>query len=102
MPRRVFLGLALAPLLLAAVAFGQPLGVIRGVVVDGNGAPVRGATVKAGPAAAATTDAGGLFTLKVKPGTHEVVASHAGYKPDRQSVTVRGGETKDVCAILSK
>ncbi len=94
-----FAALAFA-LLLPATAFAQALATIKGVVFSAEGKPVAGATVKAGTATA-TTDKTGLFTLKVKPGTYDVVASHPRYAPDTQKgIVAQGGKEKDISAIL--
>lgn len=103
MTRRSLFGLPLALLALtAADAFAQAQGTIRGVVVNGmDGQPLKGATIKAG--GATTTSAnGGLFALKVKPGTYDIEVSMKGYTPDKQKVTVAPGATKDVSAVLIK
>lgn len=94
--------LALALLVPAARLHAQGLGTIRGIVVDANGKPVAGATVRStGGAATATTDAGGLFTLKVKPGVHEVTATRKGYATDTaKGVDVKAGATKDLSLLL--
>lgn len=83
-------------------ALAQPAATIRGIVVDMNGKPLKGASVKAGPTISGTSDASGLFTLKVRPGSYEVVTSMKGYASDKVSVSVKGGETKDVSALLIK
>lgn len=92
----------LALAVLTSPALAQPAATIRGIVVDMNGKPLRGASVKAGPAVSGVSDASGLFTLKVKPGSYEVVTSMKGYASDKVSVSVRGGETKDISALLLK
>ena len=88
--------------LLAAPILAQPAATIRGIVVDMNGKPLKGASVKAGPAISGVSDASGLFTLKVRPGSYDVVTSMKGYASDKVSVRVRGGETKDISALLIK
>lgn len=103
MTRRSFLGLSLAFLAQTGTdALAQAQGTIRGVVVNGmDGQPLKGATIKAG--GATTTSAnGGLFALKVKPGTYDIEVSMKGYAPDKQKVTVAAGATKDVSAVLIK
>ncbi len=84
--------------LLPALALAQATATIRGVVFSTEGKPVAGATVKAG-AVSAATDKNGLFSLKVKPGSYDVVATHPKFSPDTQKVTVKG--TIDVSAVLA-
>lgn len=58
----------------------QQNGVVRGQVLDQNGEPVIGATVKAkGSSTGAVTDFDGYFTLDVSKGT-ELEVSYIGYK----------------------
>lgn len=92
----------LAVLLLAALfpftVLAQATATIRVAVFTMEGKPVAGATVTAG-GTTATTDKGGLASLKVKPGTYDVVASHPKFASDTQKgVSVKG--TKDVSAVL--
>ncbi len=97
-PSRFLAALSLAALLpLAALAQGTAT--IRGVVFSTEGKPVAGATVKAGTVTA-TTDKNGLFSMKVKPGTYDIVASHPKYSPDTQKGIVAKG-TADVSAVLT-
>ncbi|OLC78130.1 MAG: hypothetical protein AUH72_16415 [Acidobacteria bacterium 13_1_40CM_4_65_8] len=83
--RLVFL-LAIALTASAAMAQEQR-GSIDGIVKDASGAVLPGATVEAkntatGATLATTTDAAGRFRYpSVQPGTYEVVASLAGFKP---------------------
>ena len=63
---------------------------IRGSIVDKNGEPIVGATVKVrGAQGGAITDAEGHFTLKAKQGA-VLEISYVGYEP--QQITVRGHE----------
>jgi len=95
--------LVLALLVSAPTLLAQATGTIRGIVIDANGAPVRGATVSStGGAATATTDAAGLFTLKVKPGVHAVTAAQKGFTPDTaRGVEVKAGAVKDISLLLT-
>ncbi|MBV8372555.1 MAG: carboxypeptidase regulatory-like domain-containing protein, partial [Candidatus Eremiobacteraeota bacterium] len=60
-------------------------GSLSGMIVDENGAPIAGATVKAASASqtvSSTTDAGGHFQfLSLAPDTYTVSASKTGYNP---------------------
>ena len=103
MTRRSLLRLSAALVTLApAVLLAQAQGTIRGVVVNGmDGQPLKGASIKV--AGTTTTSAnGGLFALKVKPGTYDIEVSMKGYTTDKQKVTVAAGATKDVSAVLIK
>lgn len=105
MPARVLRALSVVALLVLAArpSAGAPpaQGIIRGVVFSVEGKPVAGATVKAGPATA-TTDKNGLFSLKVKPGTYDLVATHPRYTSDTQKgISVSAGNAKDVSAVLA-
>lgn len=95
------LALALVSLaLLPLPLLGQAAGTIRGVVFSVEGKPVGGATVKAG-AVSASTDKNGLFSLKVKPGSYDVTATHPRFTQDTQKAVVKAGGTADVSLVLA-
>ncbi|WP_449343644.1 carboxypeptidase regulatory-like domain-containing protein [Streptomyces polygonati] len=72
---------------LAAFRSG-PHGVISGTVTDhATGAPLAGATVKAGDYSA-TSDATGAYRLDLQPGTYDVTASAYGYSAATTSAVV--------------
>lgn len=103
----LFLAFALAFALfgLGSFAAAQPAkeGVIRGIVIDGEGRPLAGATVTIpGPNVTLKTDKGGLFGTKVKPGSYKVTISAAGFSADTQTVTVKAGAAAEVSALLMK
>lgn len=103
MRRRATVLFVVTLLLLSPSAFSQGLATLRGVVVTVEGKPVKGATVKAGTNAPAVTDAGGLFSMKVRPGTYDVTISSPGYKGETMpAIALKPGETKDVCGVLQK
>jgi uncharacterized membrane protein len=104
MCRRLLLFCALVFLLLPGRgAVAQALATLRGVVVTVDGRPVKGATVKAGASPPVVTDAGGLFSMKVKAGTYDVAITSPGYKGETMAgVALKPGETKDVCGVLQK
>lgn len=93
----------------AAAAFPFPLeaqlnATLRGIVVDAmTGAPMKGVTVQLEPKGPnTTTDAGGLFSFKVKAGTFQIVATMKGYGVDKSNVQVAAGAAKDVAIALVK
>jgi len=97
---RPLFALALAALLPLPL-LAQATATIRGVVFSVEGTPVKGATVKAG-GATATTDKNGLFFLKVKPGTYDVVASHPKYATDTQKgIAAKANAAKEISAVLT-
>ncbi len=96
--------LALAVSSSTALAQAKNEGTIQGIVIDANtNKPVKGATVRAGKTGPAIlTDQGGVFKLKVKAGTYEVIASQKGYKSDTVSgVEVKANGVTDVACVLT-
>ena len=92
------LTLAFALLTGSRPAVAQQTAVLRGIVVsEADGSPVAGATVQVvGSTVTVKTDAGGLFSFKVKPGSYQVSANRMGFS----SETVPAPSGKDVCIIL--
>lgn len=81
-------------LLAISPAFAQSSGTITGVVRDGRGNPLPGASVLLeGTRKGTTSDNNGRYTLKVAPGDYSVAISFAGMKTERRAVTVKAGET---------
>lgn len=84
---------------LSATALAQQAtrGSVEGSVTDVAGAPVAGARIMLRNAhqvafGAVTSDAEGRFSFaSVAPGSYEIVASGAGFTPQRRAVQVRGG-----------
>ncbi|GEM_PF-1886012 len=63
--------------------------------VSSEGAPLVGASVFVrGTTIGTSTDVNGQYTLRVSPGTHDVVFSFVGYSPRTITVTLREGETR--------
>lgn len=104
----------LVPALLTSLALSVPLatpasaqpakeGVIRGIVIDGEGRPLANATVTVvGVNLTLKTDAGGLFGTKVKPGAYKLTIAAPGFATDTQNVTVKAGAAAEVSALLLK
>lgn len=87
MTARGLITLAAAALLGAAPAAAQQA--VTGVVTEaGTGAPVAGARVRAGTAAATTTDVAGRWSAALPAGTHAVRVQHAGYAEARAEFAV--------------
>lgn len=76
-------------------------GDVRGRVVDADGAPLPGATVRLG-ARAATTGDDGTFTLaEVAPGSVDVLIERPGHEPTRRTLTITaGGEVQLEVALV--
>jgi hypothetical protein len=75
-----------------AVAAQEPRGILRGIVRDDAGQPVRDAVVALDPETAprqARTDAQGQFQFpNVAQGPHELVVARLGYRPYRTTIQV--------------
>jgi outer membrane receptor protein involved in Fe transport len=109
-PRRTFVCLALTLVAFVSLrmnaAWAQPssTGSLTGVLTDGSGHPVAGASIELrGPQTyATTTDANGAFTIaNAVPGTYALAASKPGYRRSTQSgVVVYAGITTRVAASL--
>ncbi|MCD6383003.1 MAG: carboxypeptidase regulatory-like domain-containing protein, partial [Thermoplasmata archaeon] len=65
----------------------EPLGTVKGQVVNETGAPLEGATVSVGDDQT-TTSEDGLYEIQVHPGTHTVVVTAEGYIPAESTVDV--------------
>src|SRR2546425_12144689 len=83
-------------------------GIIRGVVTDPSGAPVKGASVtvrdiQTNFRRALTTDEKGVFVASLLPlGTYDVVAKAVGFsQATRTGIPVRVGETVDLRLALA-
>jgi hypothetical protein len=72
----------------------SPQGTVTGVVRDQYGMGVSGATVAWSSSLQTTTGGGGVYSLSLPEGTHEVTASKAFYSADSQSgISVTAGQT---------
>ena len=99
-------GFASAATVIAPNLPGQDPGKIVGVMKDANGKPLQNATVnitdKAGNIiATATTDANGLFSVTVNPGTYSVTVTAAGTTTavaSTATVAVTAGATTTIAA----
>lgn len=84
-------------------AFAQNTATIKGVVKDGNGNPLSGASVTIeGQKGGTLTDNVGAYSLKVKPGSYTLVVSYVGQEPQRFPVTASEGQTTEQDATLSQ
>ncbi len=89
-------------ILLISIAYGQAQnGTIRGTVSDERG-PLSGASVSLnGGGRGTTTDASGVYELKVRPGRYTVTISYVGFQPYSALVTVSANQTSTVDATMS-
>src|SRR5207249_6469342 len=105
--------LALAALVGATACGGGATGVfnpcapasgsVAGCVTDSRGgSAVAGATITASPAGTSTTtDAQGIYTLMLSPGTYDITASKPGKAASKfQGVTVQSGQTTTANLIM--
>jgi len=109
--KSILAGIAALCLAFASTALGQGITTagLNGIVTDGHGAPVAGATVAAvheasGTRANAVTRSNGQFDLTgLRPGvTYNVTVSAAGFQPQTQkNVGVALGESSTVSFTLS-
>lgn len=80
-PKRLMLGMALAALLTPLQIFAQNQKTVKGTVLDENGEPLVGATVKVpGTQNGVVTDLDGHFTVSVPANVGQVTVSYLGYK----------------------
>ncbi|WPV63731.1 TonB-dependent receptor [Chitinophaga sp. LS1] len=88
--------LLLFSLLIASTqfTFSQTAGIITGIVKDGNGAVLPGATVQIERTnKGGYTNAQGRFSLETIPGNYTVLVSYVGFVTQHQPVTVKAGST---------
>jgi len=80
-------------ILSAQLSYSQTAGVISGIVKDGNGNTLAGATVQIERTNKGDyTNAQGRFSLETIPGNYTVLVSFVGFVTQRQPVTVKAGE----------
>lgn len=83
-------------------ASGRTYGLLRGIVVDGEGNPIPGATVQVGRMRPQIQSGRtGIFSVLVPSSSYEVRVSASGYAQDVLHVVIAAGETQDVAAILA-
>ena len=87
----------------SCAVLAQTTGAIRGTVVDDDGKPVAGATVRIiGTTRGAITKADGSFQVAGVPvGHYEITATSVSYAPFTSSLTVEAGDTEEIHATLS-
>lgn len=86
--RSRLIALLMAILLIPAAAFAQTQQTVTGTVIDENGEPLLGATVRVtGDAAGTSTDIDGHFTLKVPQTAKQLSVSYIGYRPVTTDIT---------------
>jgi iron complex outermembrane recepter protein len=86
---------------LAAPAYGQPEGTVRGVVNDLTGVPIPGVTVTAVSRSnrttrSATTGADGTYSLSLPPGAYTVTAALPSFRRVSQAAEVGAGGSSQV------
>jgi TonB-linked SusC/RagA family outer membrane protein len=80
-PRLLMMGMTMAALLTPLQIFSQNLKTVKGTVLDENGEPLVGATVKVpGTQNGAVTDLDGHFSVSVPANVGQVKVSYLGYK----------------------
>lgn len=90
----------------ASSMYGQELGTIAGVVVNGYGDPLKGAKVTATAIdgsfeASVKTDANGAYSMEVPAGIYDVKATKLLYKPDSaNNEEVLAGQTTILDFVL--
>jgi hypothetical protein len=87
--------------LLAPAAAAQTWGEIAGRVTDASGEGVPGASVLVeGTSYGTNTGADGRYAFRIPDGTYPVRASFVGFRPVRDTLVVRRGETTTFDAVL--
>jgi iron complex outermembrane receptor protein len=77
----------------AQVTYSQTAGVISGIVKDGNGNSLAGATVQIERTnKGGYTNAQGKFSLETIPGNYTLLVSYVGFVTQHQPVTVKAGD----------
>lgn len=81
----------------------QPtVGSVKGRIVDADGAPLPGATIRLG-ARTATTGDDGTFTLAdVTPGSVDVLVERAGHEPTQRTLTITAGAESQLDVTLTR
>ena len=105
---RIALAALAAALTVVSTTHAQTAGILRGPVIDPQGAAVPGVTVSVvspslqGPREAITDQTGGYAVLGLPPGTYEMTAAIAGFqKSVRPGLVVRAGQTITVNVQLA-
>jgi outer membrane cobalamin receptor len=88
--------LLLFPILLSIFSFAQTA-TLKGVVVDGNtNETLIGVTVVIVDGPGIVTNLDGEYSLKISPGSYEVVYRYVGYDNQRINITLADGEVKEL------
>jgi iron complex outermembrane receptor protein len=89
-------------LLTGFAAFAQS-GTVKGTVRDAAGTPLAGASITvAGKTQGTTTDANGIYTLKLPAGNYRITVSFVGQTSQTVEVTVRSNETAESDITLTQ
>ncbi|NJB86893.1 hypothetical protein GGR26_002670 [Lewinella marina] len=75
---------------------------VSGTVTDDDGEPVIGATLRVtGTEQATTTDTEGNYTLRLAPGTYELLIGYVGYGRQERGIRVQGDGRFDIALLPS-
>ena len=92
-PRRLAVLALFCSLLAASSTSANPI--LRGRIVDANGAPVAGAVLEIkGTKLRATSDEDGAYQVELPPGSYTLVVKRIGYAAEERTIGVPGPETE--------
>ncbi len=77
-------------------------GAVRGRVVDSDGAPLPGATVRLGARTVVTGDDGDFTLAEIAPGSVDVLVERVGHDPTRRTLTITAGVEAQLDVALSR
>ncbi|MBS1913811.1 MAG: TonB-dependent receptor [Bacteroidetes bacterium] len=101
--KRKLLGFAALAFLVPAVALAQTYGTVSGKVVDADGKPLQGATIRlAGTTQGAKSKSDGSFIIAgVRAGEYEIDASYVGFQPFKAAISVSINQNTSVTIKMS-
>ncbi len=77
-------------------------GTVRGTIIDPDGAPLPGATIRLGARTVTTGDDGGFTLEEVTPGSVDVLIERPGHEPTQRTLTITAGAQSQLDVSLAR